>query len=54
MPTVRKPEETKEQYHKRLNEEQDAINIKLKGKLIWNSAEQGTYAKPKDETPEKK
>ncbi len=45
-------EETIEDYHERLREEEKAVRIKLKGKLIWNSAEQGTYVTPKDETPE--
>lgn len=54
MPTKRNPKETKEEYHKRLNEEQQILVIKLKGKLIWNSTELGTYVKPKDETPEAK
>lgn len=52
MNNARKPDESKEDYRKRLKEEQQALNTKLKGTLLWNSAEQGTYVKPKDETPE--
>lgn len=54
MNNARKPEESKEDYRKRLKEEAVALETKLKGKLIWNSAEQGTYVTPKDETPENK
>lgn len=54
MNSVCKPDETREDYRKRLREEQEALTVKLKGKLVWNSGEQGTYVKPKDETPEKK
>ncbi len=39
----RKPEETLEQYHARLREEQVALKAKLKGTLVWDSAKQGTY-----------
>lgn len=54
MNKVRNPDESREDYHKRLKEEQQALDVKLGGKLIWNSGEQGTYVKPKDETPESK
>lgn len=54
MPSPRKPDELKEDYHKRLKEERQTFETKLKGKVIWNSTEQGTYKKPKDETPEAK
>lgn len=49
---TRKPQESKEDYHKRLREEEQAIQNQLAGKLIWNSTEQGTYTKPVDVTPE--
>jgi len=39
-------EESLEDYHERLREEQKVYDAKLKGKLIWNSTEQGTYVKP--------
>lgn len=52
--SARKPDESMEDYRKRRKEEQHALNVKLAGKLIWNSAEQGTYVKPEDETPEAK
>ena len=51
--SARKPDESMEDYRKRRKEEQQALNVKLAGKLIWNSA-QGPYVKPKDETPEVK
>ncbi len=47
-------EESLEDYHERLREESKASKAKLRGRLIWNSTEQGTYVKPKDETPAKK
>jgi hypothetical protein len=54
MNNARKPEESLEDYHTRLREEQKATDLKLADKLVWNSTEQGTYRKPKDETPEQK
>lgn len=39
-------EESMEDYHKRLKEEDAATKVKLAGKLVWNSSEQGTYKKP--------
>lgn len=51
---ARKPDETIEQYHERLNQEAKVIKVKLRGgKLVWNSAH-GTYKKPTDLTPEGK
>lgn len=48
--SARRPEETLEQYHERLGQENKALKAKLKGKLVWNSAEQGTYKRPDDVT----
>ncbi len=45
MNNARKPDETKEQYHARLKEEQKAFKEKLKGRVFWNSDEKGTYVK---------
>ena len=50
----RKLDESKEDYHKRLKQQQQADKVRLKGHVVWNSSEQGTYVKPKDETPEQK
>lgn len=52
--SARKPDESMDDYRKRRKEEQQALNVKLAGRLIWNSAEQGSYVKPKDETPKAK
>ncbi len=53
MNNARKPDESREDYKKRLKEEQQALDLKLRGKLIWDSAEKGTYVKPKDVTETK-
>lgn len=51
MNNARKSDEIYEDYRKRLTEEQQVLTAKLKGKLVWNSTEQGTYVRPKSETP---
>ncbi len=47
MPTPRKPEETLDQYHERLKQENKETKEKLAGKLVWNSRTQGTYRREK-------
>lgn len=43
---ARKTDETLEQYHARLKQEQAETDAKLQGQLFWNTTEQGTYIKP--------
>ena len=39
----RREDESFEDYKQRRKEDQEETREKLKGKLIWNSKEQGTY-----------
>jgi hypothetical protein len=43
----RKPNESFEEYRTRLLKEERETSKKLKGRLFWNSHENGTYVKPR-------
>lgn len=43
----RRPQEKYKAYRKRLKAEQEAEDLRVKGRLLWNSQAQGTYVRAK-------